>query len=88
MGENDLSMYNTLRKRIYYVFKSISEENSTGETYSKLIEIFTEEANKNKQTIVQSISKELGSGGKDGKIYVKTENRDVNGKIRFKLNKI
>jgi len=88
MGGVNLAMYNTLSKKIYHIFKSVSPENSTGETYNKLIEVFPEEANKTKLNIVQSISKELGKGGKDGKTYVKTANKDINGKIRYKLNKV
>jgi len=86
-GGDNLLAYNTLNKKIYYTFLTTDGEFSTGETYSKLIEIFPKEAEKSKQNLVQSISKELGAGGKDGKTYIKTNNRDANGKFRFVLNR-
>jgi len=80
-GNDNLSSFNTVRKKIGYIFNHFPGQYSTGEMYNKLIEVFPSEGEKKKPTYVQGLSKELGQ---TPKLYKKNDNnKDANGKGRF-----
>lgn len=81
----DIEQANTFSKKVQYTFNTKKVEMSTGEAYTALIDYFSVEGAKNKDTVVQTLSKELGKNAKSGKIYYQSQSKDGNGKLRFGL---